>query len=143
METKFKTRNSRYNHLILLYVILAAYAVFYVYDTSSASTIVINYIILGVILLAVAILAYFVLRKLRFFDRVGISEQGITLHVPFKDREFYSWDSVISVEKTVKSNRVRSMEYIVMTTDGKEILIEYHDEILSSIEKYYSATKSE
>jgi hypothetical protein len=110
--------------------------VFYVYDTSSASTILLNYIILGTILLAVAVLAYFVLRKLRYFDRVGISKKGITWHVSGKEIEFYSWGEVACVEKCSKSHSKSTLYIKITVKENKELFIEYRQEVYDEINGY-------
>lgn len=137
MQKKFKTRKSRYNHLILLYVIIAAYAIYGVYDSSHKDFIVMNFIILAFILLAVAFAAYIVFRKLGFFNRIGVSDKGITMYISSKEPEFYSWDEIANVEKYKKSNKTKSKEYIKVTTNKpEEFIVEYLPELYDEIMLY-------
>lgn len=136
MEKKFKTRKSRYNHLILLYIIIAVYASYGVYDSSHKDLLVMNFIILAFILLAVAFAAYIIFRKLGFFNRIGISNKGITIYISGKEPKFYSWDDIANVDKYKKSNKIKSTEYIKITTSHNRFIVEYSPELYDEIMLY-------
>lgn len=129
--------NHRYNHLILLYVIIAAYAIYGVYDSSHKDILVMNFIILAFIFLAVAFAAYIIFRKLGFFNRIGISDKGITMYISGKEPVCYSWDDIANVEKYKKSNKTKSKEYIKVTTNKpEEFIVEYLPELYDEVMLY-------